>query len=131
MRSNALPEEEDNPVVASPSEAEAAASGDSKAAQESEQFASGKSRDELAREAARAEHHRDQRFKRHFECLALIALWVMSGSLLLIGLFWLFHLLTPTTWHWLSELQLRDLRTLLTGGLVIGVLTDHFRKRLK
>jgi len=117
-------------VVVPPSETAAADSDDSRAALESKQLSSGKSKDQLAREAEVAEHDRTEKFRQHFERIALGFLYGLGFGLIVIGMAWLFHLVTPAGWHWLSADQLDDLQGLLTGGLIVGVLTDHFRKRL-
>jgi hypothetical protein len=84
----------------------------------------------LEREAAEQEHDRNQKFRNHFEKIAIGALWILAFGLLAIALIWLYHMVTPICWHWLDIEQLDDLQGILTGGLIVGVLTDHFRKRL-
>jgi len=97
---------------------------------EAAQFASGKSGREIAREAEEAEHDRAERFRGHFEIISIILIWVLAIGFILIGLAWLFHILGPADRRWLEEDRVDDLRGLLTGGLIVGVLTDHLRKRL-
>lgn len=84
----------------------------------------------MAREAEVAEHKRTEKFRQHFERIALGFLYGLAVGLIIIGAAWLYHLVTPYCWHWLTADQLDDLQGLLTGGLIVGILTDHFRKRL-
>lgn len=131
MRSAKLTDGDDqNRVVVPPSEAAAADSTDDRATRESEQFASGKTKDQLAREAEVAEAARTEKFRGHFERISLGILYVLAVALVIIGGVWLYHLVMPYCHHWLTDDQLDDLRGILTGGLIVGVLTDHFRKRL-
>jgi hypothetical protein len=97
---------------------------------EAAQLSSGKSATELAHEANENEHNRSEKFKEHFERLAIITLWSLAVAMFAIGVVWLYHLVMPDTWHWLTEPELDTLKGLLTGGLIVGVLTNHFRKRL-
>jgi hypothetical protein len=103
---------------------------DGRAAAEASQLASGKTAEELARATAEREHARGQRFRDHFEWLAIGGMWAFAFVLLTIGGTWLWHLLTPDSWHWLDPEALSRVQNIFTGGVLAGVVADHFRKRL-
>lgn len=100
------------------------------AAAEAAQFASGKSKEELEREAAELEHGRRQKFKNHFEIIAISGMYVFALTLVAIGLTWLYHLLAPDSWHWLKPDGVSKVQNIFTGGILAGVVADHFRKRV-
>jgi len=120
-------------VQVPPEEAGLASDTDSKAEQEAQQLASGKSVKTLSDEAEENEHRRDQRFKDHFELISLIALWLIAGAILVSAGIWLLHMLAPaepTCWRWLTDEQVQSLQNALTGIVLVGVLADHFKKRI-
>lgn len=120
-------------VIVPPEEEAAAAIDDGKAAQEAQQLASGKSATALAGEAAENEHKRDQRFKDHFELISLICLWLVAAGIFLAAAIWLLHMVAPpepTCLRWLTDAQVQSLQNALTGIVLVGVLADHFKKRI-
>lgn len=100
------------------------------ASKEAVQLGSGLSDDEIRRLAAGGEHRRSERFKDHFEYLAVTALWL--GGLAVLGMAGtlIFHLLCHNDWRWISEHQQDKLEYLVAGGVVSGVVTAHLRKRI-
>ena len=87
---------------------------------------------DLKSEAEAAEHRRTETFRDHFEKVAIAALWVLFLAMGVIGIVWIWHLITPETsrLHWLSEAQMEKLQDVLTGGLVAGLVADHFKRRM-
>lgn len=90
----------------------------------------GKTEKELKKEAALKEHDRSQKFKDHFERIAIGLLWIAAASLLVIFMSWLWHMVTPSCLHYLDSEQLAKLQYLFTGGIVVGVVSGHLKKRL-
>lgn len=111
-------------------ESAAAAGPTGKAADEEAVINSGLSTDELARQAAEQEHHRDQRFRDAFELVAIAALHLSYMALATIALVWALHLVLPDRLRWLSSAELNHVQTLLTAGVLVGVIGGHFKKRL-
>lgn len=87
-------------------------------------------RDAIANEAAQNEFNRDQKFKDHFELISLATMWILAAGMLIAGIIWFYHLVTPLTWPRLCSDQIDDIQALLTGGLIVGILANHFKKRI-
>ena len=118
-----------------PVEAElAAASVDSldgdRARAEEAALVAGFTRKQMADRAYRAEHDRSERFRNHFERLAIVALWSMAIAILLIAAVWLLHMILPAERRWLTTEDLSHIQSIVTAGLLVGVIGNHFKKRL-
>lgn len=100
-----------------------------KADAEARQFASGKPARDLQREAEEGEADRIQRFRDHFEWAMIGTLWVVVIGYLAMAGVWAFNLCLPEAMRPLSSEELTDLGGVLTGGLLIGLLSKHFEKR--
>jgi hypothetical protein len=115
-------------------------SGDEGAKLEAVQFASGKSQRELEEAAKRADHDRAQRFLERFETLSIWAMQALFAIFAVLGTVWTLHLVLPERspilpggWllcRWLTADQVTVIQNILTGGLVAGIVTDHFKKRV-
>jgi hypothetical protein len=97
---------------------------------EARQIALGLSEDQLRRLAAEGEHNRNEKFRDHFEKIALCTLWLAWGLIVLVALAWLYHLMTPVGWHWLDDDHVSKLQTLVTGGVIAGIAGGHIKRRL-
>lgn len=86
--------------------------------------------EQLEQDAARQEHQRNQRFKWHFENIAIAALWAAAVAITVIGGIWLWHMAAPSRWRWLQNEDVSHLQSIMTAGLLVGVVGNHFRKRL-
>ena len=131
--STSPPRDSQSRVIARALEQEAAASdpaSDEQAAAEAAQFASGKTEAALAKEAREREHGRDQRFKDHFERIAIWGMYSVAVGIFIASGIWLFHTLAPARWCWLSAEEIQSLQNGIGGIIVISVLADHFKKRL-
>lgn len=88
------------------------------------------SAEEIRRLAERNEHERNEKFRNHFEIIAIISLWgffILFAGLILT---WFWHYLTPACLHWLTTEQLSKVQTLATGGIVATIAAGHMKKRL-
>jgi hypothetical protein len=112
-------------------ELEAANSANGSANDEAKQLASGRNVGDLKKEAEANEHKRDQKFRDHFERLAIVGLWLGAIFAGLVGVTWLFHVLTPVSCHWLTSEELSKLQNIFTGGVLVSAAGDHWRKRMK
>jgi len=114
--------------------AEQEASNDStsveKAWAEAEFLSRNASPEELERDAARREHDRNQRFRHHFERIAIIALYAAAAAITAVGAIWLWHMSAPPCWRWLSGEDVSHLQSIMTAGLLVGVIGNHFKKRM-
>lgn len=117
-----------------------APSTDEVAKLEEVQFASGKSQKELEEAAKQADHGRAQRFLDQFETLSIWAMQARFGIFAVLGGVWMLHLILPERSpvlpgglllsRWLTADQVTVIQNILTGGLVAGIVTDHFKKRV-
>lgn len=88
------------------------------------------SADEIAVIAAQNEHDRTENFRNHFERIAVCALWVFAAAMLVVGLTWFYHIITPETWHWLSPEGVAKIQNIVTGGILAAVAGGHLKRRL-
>lgn len=94
-------------------------------------FASGLSEEDLRKQEAQGEHRRNEKFRDHFERVAICFLWVIAGLFLFVGVTWFWHLLMPDNWHWLASSGVGKLQNIVTGGVLTSIAASHFKKRLK
>lgn len=90
----------------------------------------GLSRGELEKLALVAEHGRNEKFRNQFEILAIIALWLSALVIAACGLIWVAHMVLPEGCRWLSKDEVSHLQSIVTAGLLVGVIGNHFKKRL-
>jgi len=104
---------------------------DELSSEENDLLGSGFSEDKIAALARKAEHHRNEKFKNHFEKIALVALWMASSLFASLFLSWAWHTLLPIKYHWLNTTQMDSIKAILFGGIVSSVAMGHFRRRLQ
>jgi hypothetical protein len=119
-------------IPQAPPDAEPAPGAPDEGALEARQLSRGLPVRDLKKEAEEAEHRRNERFRDHFENVAICALWALFASMGVIGAIWICHLVTAqhTPLHWLNDEQMQKLQDILTGGLVAGLVADHFKRRM-
>ena len=84
--------------------------------------------DDLEQDAKKKAHHRREKFRDQLQnyIYVLLALFVM---LLVIFVFiWGWHLLTPSSWHWLTDEQLFKLQGIMSSGLLAVFVSDYARR---
>lgn len=86
--------------------------------------------DELEHEAQVAEYNRSKKFRNHFEWLALRTMDALFAMLGILGTVWVLHLILPEKRRWLTPDQVIIIQDILTGGLIAGLLADHFKRRM-
>lgn len=101
-----------------------------KALAEEESLSQNATPEELQKDADRREHHRNQRFRHHFELIAIGALYVAALAIAGVGGVWLWHMAAPGCWRWLSGEDVSHLQSIMTAGLLVGVIGNHFKKRM-
>lgn len=97
---------------------------------EAASLARNRSPEELASEAAEAEHGRNQTFRDHFERVALLAMYAAALAILGVSMVWIWHMVAPPCWRWLAQEDISHLQSIATTGLLVGIFTNHFKKRL-
>ena len=103
---------------------------DAKSVAETKQLSSDLSAEQIKHRALNNEATRTEAFRDHFERLSLFTLYVVWGVIILIGIFWAYHMIAPTAWHFLTSDQKGALQSLLTGGVIAGIASGHTKRRL-
>jgi hypothetical protein len=97
---------------------------------EAQQLGRGLSAEAIKAESEENEHRRAEKFKDHFELISIVSLYGVFVLVLIVGFTWLFHLLTPDKWHYLTADQVSKLQNIVTGGILTGIATGHIKKRM-
>lgn len=97
---------------------------------EARQLSSGRSAKELEQEAAENEHGRTESFRDLFDKLVRIGMMLAFAGIIFTGGVWVWHLIAPTSWQWLTDSELDRIQNLVTGGVLAVVVGDHFKRRL-
>jgi len=113
------------------------------ALKEAVQFSTKKSAQQLADEARQRDHYRGEKFRDHFEILAICSMYLIFSTMCIFGIIWILHMILPDNcdtqkcflWtfklcRWLSPDQITILQDIVTGGLIGGILADHFKRRM-
>ena len=98
---------------------------------EAQQLSKNKSADDLRKEAEKSEFKRNEGFKQHFGIITVVALYAMALGVLLFGFTWAWHILAPHCMHWLEPDELGRIQSIVTGGVLAGLIADQFRKRMQ
>ena len=85
---------------------------------------------DLERSTRRNEHRRRERLRDWLAAgvLGLIALVIAVTAVAIGALGW--HYLAPTVWAWLSEEQLKAVRTFIFSGAVISAVSTHVTRHV-
>lgn len=106
------------------------ASGVDSAQQEAALFAQDLDAESIEKEAKRNSHKRNERFKDHFENIAIASLWIVASLFIVVGVVWFWHLLTPQWLHFLGSEEIDKLQNIVTGGVITGIGADHIKRRI-
>lgn len=88
------------------------------------------SNEDMEADGKKKEHGRHQRFQDHANSVAMGLLWTVAVFTLIGISVYVFHLLAPECWRWLTPDALGDIRTLLTGVLFSSAMTGYVNKRM-
>lgn len=102
----------------------------SRADQEDELLGSGRSKEEIKDAARVKEAARQEKFRDHVECVAVLTLYLVFGAAVILGVVWLYHLIAFEIWPRIPERQLDKIQTIITGGAIIGAVKEYFKKRV-
>ena len=82
----------------------------------------------MAREANEADHDRSEFFRNSFERLVVQLVVFVAWGFMGLALLWGTNIMLGR-YAWLTEEQMRDLQAILTGGLILGLVGDHVKRR--
>jgi hypothetical protein len=90
--------------------------------------------DELALEEAatieRGDYKRDEQLRDHLHYCALALLWFGVIIFIVATSIWMWHMLTPESYHFLTKDQRSDLQSLLFAAVGSSLVTDYGRRIL-
>lgn len=101
---------------------------DGKARSEAISMASG---NDLENDSKVREHGRHQTFRNHLNKATIALFWVVTVSLVLGVLTYALHMITPVSWHYLTETQFEKLQTILVAAIVSSSLRSYVDQRMK
>lgn len=85
----------------------------------------------LQADADKQEHNRHQTFRNHINRATLIVFWSVVTCLVVSIFIFTFHMITPESWHFLSEDQIGTLKTLLSGAILSSAMSGYVTNRMK
>ena len=121
------PSVEERTLLEGPSSADGS---EDAASAEAKQLGSGKSVRDIRREAEESDHDRTEHFRDQFEKAIIFMMWVVMLGFLGLALVWAINMCLHEDLRWLDEDQMHDLQGVLTGGLLIGLVGDHVKRRM-
>lgn len=86
--------------------------------------------EDLKADGAAKEHGRHQVFRDHVNKAALCVFWTLIACVIFGVVVFAWHLLLPSSCHFLAEKQLDKLQTLLGAALLSSALTQYTNKRM-
>lgn len=101
---------------------------DSQSAAETKQLSSGKPESALREDTVKFEEVRAERFRDHFETIAVLSLYIVWMALVGLTLIWLYHLVAPAQWWHLPLEQVKNIQAIITGGALAGFAIGQIKK---
>lgn len=96
---------------------------------EAQQLGRGANKRDLAAEAVQNDHDRSEWFRNIFEKTVIsLIVFVVAGFGILTVVWGVNIALGPM--KWLTDDQMHDLQGVLTGALIIGLVSDHVKRRV-
>lgn len=74
------------------------------------------------------EHERKEKFKKHLGVAAILIFWGAVASLLMMAAFWVYHLISPSAWHFLNQIQLDKIQTILFSATLVKIVGEFSKK---
>lgn len=99
---------------------------DGQSSKEAKSFAN----ENLEKEAKIRAHYRKEQFRNNTSIAALIVFWLVVSSFVGMALIWVYHLVTPENWHFLSTLQNEKLQTILFSAIIIKIGQGYLDRNL-
>lgn len=85
----------------------------------------------LEADAKQKEHGRHQKFRDHINIATLVVFWTVMSCLVVSIIIFTFHMISPDSWHFLSEAQIGTLKTLLGGAILSSAMSGYVNNRMK
>lgn len=73
-------------------------------------------------DAKKSAHQRSEKFKHHVSNATIFVFWGVVLIASAVALCWVFHLVTPQSWHFLTESQLSRIESVGLGGAAVTIL---------
>ena len=71
---------------------------------------------------------RSEGVKNQIHFVSILFVWIVFGALTLLGLCYVWHLITP--YAFLNENQLETIRTILFSSVISGIVSNYYKKYL-
>lgn len=83
---------------------------------------------DLEKEAKRSEHKRRENFREQINKAAKIIFWIGVLGIIVLIFTEIWHLVTPTCWHYLEKDQLSKIETILFSGMIAAMVSEYTKK---
>jgi len=84
----------------------------------------------LEEDAAKNDHRRNESFRNAVSWATLIIFWLAVVAIVVAGVCWFWHLMTPDWLHFLEPRQSEKIGSLLLGGVMSNAVSGYAKKRL-
>jgi hypothetical protein len=85
---------------------------------------------DIEKDGKEQEHDRHQAFRNHINKATILLFWVIAVGILCGIVTFVFHLITPDSLHYLTQIQLDKLQTMLSGAVLSSLLTGYVKRRM-
>ena len=85
---------------------------------------------DLEKYSKEQEHNRHKSFRKHLNKATIAILWLIVASLVVGISTYVWHMVTPPSWHYLTDSQLGELKTVLVTAVSSSALTQYVKKRM-
>lgn len=85
----------------------------------------------LQADADKQEHSRHQTFRNHINKATLIVFWSVVVCVIVSIFVFTFHIISPSSWHFLDKEQIGTLKTLLGGAILSSAMSSYVNNRMK
>jgi hypothetical protein len=84
----------------------------------------------LILEAKQGDHFRRERLRNHFSHAAVLCIWCVASAMMMGFFIWVFHLVAPEAWQFLSAERISKLESIVTTGSVATLIAQYIKKQL-
>jgi uncharacterized membrane protein YcjF (UPF0283 family) len=79
-------------------------------------------------EARKNEHYRRERFQNHLGYAAIILFWLAVFALILMATCWIWHIVAPEQWHFLTAQQISSIQNMLFSATIAKFIPQIAKK---
>lgn len=76
-------------------------------------------------------HNRRENFKDNLYWGVIILFWIIIVFLIIMGVIWAYHLVTPIKYHFLLDEQVNKIQTILFSASLVKISTDFIKDHNK